>query len=563
MAYAANVDGLKAVRTSQVYNEFVLRAKAASGFATGPIPDANIDAKAITYAVRKLHAHAAAELATSMIPGTDRFLIEPTNIREIWGPTAAKIASSHHWSLAQLERELGRQGIVPLGNVGKGDPAYVACVLRLIDYAHINRDRASSLERALRQPLGPESLQHWPAQENIDGPERVGDQLVYRSSSPIADVDAWWLYYEMLVGLNQEIFAVRKYLQHRPQRPERLSLEGVEGTSSPESAAILIETSGFSPIEVNIRAGSIERLVQLLGGETLYGRSPMAAVRELIQNASDAVMLKGAVAATPFERAALTLPIEVKLKTSEPSSLEITDPGVGMSKRAMTEYLVSIASDYWNSEQFFSDFPSAFDKGFRPAGKFGIGFISVFMLGDEVQVESNRDGAARLRLTLRGVGRRGELREMSSPAGSGTSVKIRLKGEVAPAFQYLPELTKAYAPMVSHDIRVEVDSQLTYIQKDWWKLLKINEFVEWIIDARKRLSWSAHTTFSEHLNVRQFFSEAKRSEHEWANDPPEWVSERCRFVAHPRHNASILCSRGSRFRLYGLLGLSVCTIQRA
>ena len=38
-------------------------------------------------------------------------------------------------------------------------------------------------------------------------------------------------------------------------------------------------------------------------------------------------------------------------------------------------------------------------KGFKSAGKFGIGFLSVFMLGDEVNVESNRTGEERYRLS--------------------------------------------------------------------------------------------------------------------------------------------------------------------
>ncbi len=469
MAFAASPEGLARVRESQQYRIFVARVRFAANDREWEELASKAEAQAVAHAVRKLHADAASILATAPIPGTSQFLLEPNIVREIWATTAGKMSSSHHWNLDQIERELGRQGTVPLGNVGKGDLAYVACILRLVDYAHINRDRASTLERALRQPLEPDSLLHWLAQEKIDGPERDGSELVYRSSSPIQDVDAWWLYFGMLSGLDREISAVRRYLDHRPPSQGRLSLERVRGASSPQEAAIFIQTSGFAPIEVNIRAGSIDRLVKLLGGETLYGAEPMAAVRELIQNARDAVMLKGAVAENDFERASFALPIIVKLDTKEPASLEVTDYGVGMSRRVMTDYLVSIASDYWTSEQFFTDFPSALDRGFKPAGKFGIGFVSVFMLGDQVQVESNRDGGERLRLTLRGVGRQGELRALAAPAGSGTSVKIRVNQEAVGRLKEFPELCKAFAPMLLHDLRVEVDGIATEIKQIWWR----------------------------------------------------------------------------------------------
>jgi HSP90 family molecular chaperone len=99
-----------------------------------------------------------------------------------------------------------------------------------------------------------------------------------------------------------------------------------------------------------------------------------------------------------------------------------------MTKVFMTDYLISIASNYWVS-QFYRDFPEAANT-FKSAGKFGIGFLSVFMLGSEVVVESNRLGEERYKLSLRGVGRRGELQKIRAPSGSGTSIKIKVKADV-------------------------------------------------------------------------------------------------------------------------------------
>ena len=544
MAYAATEEGLKRIRSSGPYLEVKGRASDEPG------SEAEREAQAVNFAVRKLHAAAAAELASQPVPGTDIFLLESRGIREAWGGTCGKIGTSHHWELDQVERELGSQGTVPLPGGRRGDLGYVASILRLVDYAHINRDRAPSVERAFRQPLEADSLVHWLAQEHVDGPDRDGADLVYRAAAPIADVDAWWLYYEMLRGLDDEIRSVRRYLDRRAGSQGRLSLQGVRGATSPEEAAVYVPTSGFLPIEVNLRAGSIERLVHLLAGESLYGPDPMAAVRELVQNARDAVMLKKAMADNDYDRSAAAIPIRVSLQTSAPARLEVTDPGIGMNRRVMTDYLIAIASDYWTT-QFNADFPSARTRGFREAGKFGIGFLSVFMLGDSVTVESNRDGGERLRLDLRGVGRRGELRTVESPSGSGTAVRVRLRESVAASLTPLEPLVRVYAPMLPHAVEVEVDGQSSSIEEGWVRGTPASEFFRWTLQAVATLSrtGAGRSGVDEDPRLWHALGAPRRwlgnhqAEELWLREWPEFQEAGARLVASFR-GISILCVRG-------------------
>jgi hypothetical protein len=167
-------------------------------------------AAGLAVSVRHLHSRVALELAINEIPGSDGYFVFANKIdRDLWGQTCGQIAASHHWNVAQLEATFGRQREAALPGGRKADLLYIAACLRLIDYAHINRDRASSMDRAFRTQLGPESLQHWLTQEHIDGPQRdKGDYLSYRAAKPISSVDAWWLFYEMLNGLDAEIRAV-------------------------------------------------------------------------------------------------------------------------------------------------------------------------------------------------------------------------------------------------------------------------------------------------------------------------------------------------------------------
>lgn len=535
MAYAATDVGMARIRSSPAYASFMASAHSSLH------ADTTFQARALAYAVRTIHADAAAELATKPVPGTTIYLFDSQSIRDAWADTCGSVAASHHWSLETIEQKLGSPGNVALPGGRSGDLGYTAALLRLADYAHINRDRACKIERAFRQRIDPKSLIHWFAQENVDGPERDGADLVYRAAKPIADVDGWWLYYEMLKGLDDEIRMVRRYLDRRASSQSRLSLQGVRGVTSPEEAAVFVPTTGFLPIEINLRTGSIERLVQLLAGESLYGPDPMAAVRELIQNSRDAVMLKATIASSPFDMAALSIPIRLALKTTGPSpQLEITDPGVGMTRKVMTDYLISIASDYWTSE-FNTDFPEARGRGFKPAGKFGIGFLSVFMLGEEVTVESNRSGGERLRLRLRGVGRRGEIRTSPTTSGSGTAVRLELRESVVDSLRSLDELVRVYAPMLPHSIEIDVDGQQTTIQKGWLQQLDTDEFYKWTLRAINILARNKSSRDTKKsrdyerlfLEGRLHYGLEPRMDHSqsWTKVRPHFLEDRVRLVA--------------------------------
>jgi hypothetical protein len=547
MAYAATEEGLQRLKASAPYKGYI--ASLPQSLRT----HSQHQAQAIAIAVRQLHADAAKELAVHQIPGSaGRYLFEALSVREAWGSTCGDIASSHHWDLSRLESFFGTQSSSPLPGGRKGDLLYVCACLRLIDYAHINRERASSLDRAFRSPLNVESLVHWLAQEHIDGPLRDRDELVYRAANPIASVDAWWLYYEMISGLDSEIRSVKRMLEQRREEHKKIALNGVRGISSPEEAAKLIPTAGFLPIEVNLRAGSIDRLVELLAGETLYGPNPMAAVRELVQNARDAVLLKAEVATQEADRALLNLPITVSLNTtSNLATLEVVDYGIGMTRRVMTDYLIAIASNYWTS-QFANDFPAVAERGFKSAGKFGIGFLSVFMLGEEVQVESNRTGGDRYRLSLRGVGRRGELRQVEAAGGSGTAIRIKLRAGALRKITPLEELVPVYAPTLPHGLVVSVDGKRTEFSVGWVKTLPSDRFQQWLDRAILTLDQRSHRaaelsmpmTLESYIALeRHQHTHARRSAFVWPKGTPEFISGNTRLMASFQ-GISILCVRG-------------------
>jgi HSP90 family molecular chaperone len=63
-----------------------------------------------------------------------------------------------------------------------------------------------------------------------------------------------------------------------------------------------------------------------------------------------------------------------------------------MTSNIITKYLLGVASDCWHSSDFFADHPGLLNDGFSPVGRFGIGFLSVFMLDRNIAVTTQTQG---------------------------------------------------------------------------------------------------------------------------------------------------------------------------
>jgi hypothetical protein len=546
MSYAATDEGRKFLESTPDYASVLSQASSDTDSQV-------VKSNALAYAIRVHHARIAEEMAIKAIPGTTDFLLEPKTIREQFGSHCGKVAASHHWNIERVESELGAKGIAPLAGNRSADLGFVACVLRLIDYAHINRERASPLERSLRPKLSTESAMHWDAQQNIDGPQRnpQTNELVYASSGPVCNVEAWWLFYEFARGLNKEISQVRRLLQSRTVSVNRLSLVGVQGASAPEDFEKLVKTDGFLPLEVNVKASSIDRLVRLLAGESLYGKNLFAPVRELIQNGLDAILLKKATAVTDADKALCSLPLEVKLQIDPTgSTLSVSDWGIGMTKRILTEHLLTIASDYWEG-QFHVDFPKA-SENFSPAGKFGIGFLSVFMLGRKIEVTSQRTGNERHHLTIHGLGKRAELWPIPSIGSSGSTVTIQLSPEAADEMLLLSEKLPTLIPMLEVAVKLDTDGILKTIPPKWVLELDCLGLKKWVRESHTLLSQSSAPPNRRdrelHFYVGRRFREPREYTSalelkEWPAGTPEYCEDGVRLVADSS-GQSVLCLRG-------------------
>lgn len=351
-------------------------------------------------AMRLLHASQAAELAHlqwSTPEGEPLYLIENHELRKHYGRIIGNIAASHHWPIEDVVSKLPGQinALAKMPRDWRVDPVKIACLLRCADAAHLDSRRAPDFLRALASLHGV-SAQHWTAQnwlERADGDAADPEQnsIIFTSGKSFdeANADAWWVAYDAINLVHRELTSSAELLERRAQSiaSPPFQMRRVTGANSPLAASKTITTTGWSPQSVEIHVGNLERLISQLGGDKLYGddQSFVIVLRELIQNARDSVVARRAIDKQHVGK------IVVKLETSvEGYSISVEDDGVGMSHRVMTGSLLDFGTSFWASDLVRNEFPGLLSEGYKPVGKFGIGFYSVFMIAAAVSVSSRR-----------------------------------------------------------------------------------------------------------------------------------------------------------------------------
>ena len=150
-----------------------------------------------------------------------------------------------------------------------------------------------------------------------------------------------------------------------------------------------IRTEGWNSIDTKIKVTNPVHIASELGGVKLYGNINIA-LRELIQNSLDAINLyRTHTRQDNVNVGEIKLSIE---KENDDFFLTISDNGIGMSQTLMTNELLDFGGSYWKSNTFNFEFKGVRTQGFESIGKFGIGFFSIFMLGQELAVTSWKFG---------------------------------------------------------------------------------------------------------------------------------------------------------------------------
>lgn len=445
-------------------------------------------------ALRELHAHKAEKLA--LIKWTDLdnnsvFLLEDSDLRDSYGDMIGKIASSHGTSLDEMVHMLGLDlkgapGFLPTS--WTIDPVKLGCIIRVVDAINVDDRRAPHFLAALRKPTGM-SKEHWTFQNKLNQPTIKGNRLLFTSKSSfgIEESDSWWLCYDTLRMIDSELKSVDSLLMDLGKATFRVN--GIAYIDSPTRLTESVKVDGWKPVDTTINISNVPKLVATLGGKELYGKDNRVPLRELIQNASDAIRARRIM----DEDDSFDGKIRLKFDYDENGQyLEVSDNGVGMSSVVMTKALLDFGQSFWGSSLMHKEFPFLESKGYHSTGKYGIGFFSVFMLGSKVQVISRKYILGREQTNVldftHGVEKRPILRPATADEfikDGGTIIRIWIDDKKKKGILYdhylektisFSEIVEQLSPSLDCDVFVD-DNRVPTIKRDDWLTMDSKELL--------------------------------------------------------------------------------------
>lgn len=403
---------------------------------------------------RDRHNDWSAEWMRQHLSGDFHFLSD-------WKDALILLCSSHHFDLQRL-----RQSDFDPRPVGSQYPQrlhlrHLACILRVADILENDPERVPDIVFQHRDIASrPASILHWQTPHDLSLP--IKDGRVWVSARPHSARGE--------KAIRSLADAIDRELAGCAAIADKLRFNGCPGLKDatrdwPLAPSVFryiqARDGAYEFIEGAFRPNT-EKLLQLLSGTQLY-ENPLHAVRELLQNAFDAVrekiarhrLLKEDPADEKWaEELGRLESVTLTLKEDPDGTLRLIcrDTGVGMTKEIIERHL--LVSGDGRRPALIDLERQCKDKGFATGrtGQFGIGVLSYFMMADEVSIHTCRDqcchdnDAPGWTFTTHGVGDFGELRRLPAqpPAGPGTAIEWKLNQAALTGFEETATRLEAY-----------------------------------------------------------------------------------------------------------------------
>jgi hypothetical protein len=348
------------------------------------------DKKLIGEFIRRYHSRFAHEVALKgfigeyeTIPFGNNILIDQDR------KFAGIVARSHGINIRDTFAYLKEVAYDAWKNPGGINIIFLMVLLRIADYLQIDKSRTDPSMLKVRTFNSPVSLLEHKTHLAIlhltfenDDPELINvtckpdnAQMYVKIETLIKDMqhefDLSWAVLGEIYGFS-------------PVKKPKIKFRRI--TSNLEHPAFLKEID-YIPKKI---AFEINNELSKLLVAPLYGNDPKYGVRELVQNATDAgkerlkvEQTKGNTNYKPFVK------VSVDKTDKEQYLFKIEDNGKGMTLDEILNYFLSVGSSFRQSYQWKKEFTSKDGKVLvNRNGKFGIGVLAAFLLGDEISVKT-------------------------------------------------------------------------------------------------------------------------------------------------------------------------------
>lgn len=211
---------------------------------------------------------------------------------------------------------------------------------------------------------------------------------------------------------------VHRALKHHESLLQRL-LHHINSQVSPRFlfSEIIFEIvpTGYTPLDMKFSVDSTAAL-QLFTGNRLYSDKRVF-LRELIQNAVDACNLKKLFDANYTPHISIEFDDQIQI-------IKFRDNGIGMDRQWIEKYFLKIGISFYQSGDMKSMNQNRVDFNF--ISKFGIGFLSSFLVSDKIVIKTRKGTSPGLLITITNLQDYFDVRFAPNDCAVGTEVTLYL-----------------------------------------------------------------------------------------------------------------------------------------
>jgi len=337
----------------------------------------------LTDYIRDTHGERSADYVLKNYSNNDLWNIAGTNLAVY----VAKLCQSHVLPASEIASHNGYYHDESIGSY-QVNTIYLAIILRLADILDFDRDRTPDILYKTIHFSNEVSLLEWAKHRTVEGwlinSEKIRFTLV--CEHPVYEKAVR----QFMDWIDHELFEASSIIKKFPKEAQHYYLtlpQNVDRTriSAKNNSYI------YHDLEFSL---SRNEIVKLLMTDNLYDSTSLC-IRELLQNSLDALRHRKAFikrdSGASWELGKIHFTHSLDEHGRE--IIECLDNGIGMDMDIIVRFLTNAGRSYYRSPEFNQERASFIKHNvdFDPCAQFGIGFMSCFMLGDEIIIKTRKD----------------------------------------------------------------------------------------------------------------------------------------------------------------------------
>ena len=357
-------------------------------------------------------------------------------------------------------------------------------LLRVGDLLDLSNKRACPYVMEFIKPIPGESVAHWNLTKRIIHKSITPNSLEF--TLECETIEEHRLAKNWFKWLDNEIGSIKKLIpkscRHGTWNPPQIKTEG----DNPTINVVPSVLAKYIPYDWKIYFDN-ERIIKSLG-EHLYNNKFLV-IRELVQNSIDALKCKLCEDVPNIDEkihennffavdeiirnkyfieivisdAEILNPVLGENETFQ--VIHFSDKGIGMDVNVIKNHFLQIGSSYYTTEEFRSKY------AFQPTNNFGYGFLSVFNLSDNIEVNTLKENNQSEPLNIKIIGISDYLLiEKSERKTPGTDIKLILNKGIIFEKGEIVEFVREICRNLEFNVLINEYGQQTIIENNFDKI---------------------------------------------------------------------------------------------